>query len=113
MASVTSPFQLLGLEASPYTMKVKSYLTYKDLPFEWITRSLANESLFQRYAKVQLIPLLFFPNGETMQDSTLIIERLEHEKGGNSIHPEDKALWLLSCLFEEFGDEWCNKLMFF
>jgi glutathione S-transferase len=48
-----------------------------------------------------------------MQDSTLIIERLEQEKGGTSIHPEDKTLWFLSCLFEEFGDEWCNKLMFF
>jgi glutathione S-transferase len=107
------PFRLLGLEASPYTMKVKSYLTYKGLPFEWITRSMANEPLFQKHAKVQLIPLLFFPAGETMQDSTLIIERIEGETGGPSIHPEDKTLWFLSCLFEEFGDEWCNKLMFF
>jgi len=113
MTSVQSGFRLLGLEASPYTMKVKSYLLYKGLPFEWITRSMANEPLFQKHAKVQLIPLLFFPNGETMQDSTLIIERLERETGGTSIHPEDKALWFLSCLFEEFGDEWCNKLMFF
>jgi glutathione S-transferase len=106
-------FRLLGLEASPYTMKVKSYLTYKGLPFEWITRSMANEPLFQKHAKVQLIPLLFFPDGGTMQDSTLIIERIEDETGGPSIHPEDKTLWFLSCLFEEFGDEWCNKLMFF
>lgn len=94
-------------------MKVKSYLTYKGLPFEWITRSMANEPLFQKHAKVQLIPLLFFPEGGTMQDSTLIIERIERETGGISIHPEDKTLWFLSCLFEEFGDEWCNKLMFF
>jgi glutathione S-transferase len=113
MASGTSAFRLLGLEASPYTMKVKSFLTYKGLPFEWITRSLANEALFKKHAKVQLIPLLFFPSGETMQDSTLIIERLERECPGISIHPEDKTLWFLSCLFEEFGDEWCNKLMFF
>ncbi len=48
-----------------------------------------------------------------MQDSTLIIERLEQEHPTPSIHPEDPALWFLSCLFEEFGDEWCNKLMFF
>jgi len=113
MTSATSRFRLLGLEASPYTMKVKSYLTYKGLPFDWITRSMANEALFQKHAKVQLIPLLFFPDGQTMQDSTLIIERIERDTGGNSIHPEDKALWFLSCLFEEFGDEWCNKLMFF
>jgi glutathione S-transferase len=113
MTAGQSRFRLLGLEASPYTMKVKSFLDYKGLPFDWITRSLANEPLFQKHAKVQLIPLLFFPDGGTMQDSTLIIERIERETSGTSIHPEDKTLWFLSCLFEEFGDEWCNKLMFF
>lgn len=110
---MVSQFRLLGLEASPYTMKVKSYLTFKGIPFEWITRSIANEPLFQKHAKVQLIPLLLFPNGETMQDSSPIIERLEEAYPDHSIHPEDPELWFLSCLFEEFGDEWCNKLMFF
>lgn len=110
---MVSQFRLLGLEASPYTMKLKSYLAFKGIPFEWITHSIANELLFQKHAKVQLIPLLLFPNGETMQDSTPIIERLEREHPENAIHPEDPALWFLSCLFEEFGDEWCNKLMFF
>jgi len=62
---------------------------------------------------VQLIPLLFFPNGDTMQDSTPILERLDAEYPEPSMHPQDPALWFLSCLFEEFGDEWCNKLMFF
>lgn len=113
MSSHTKKFRLLGLEASPYTMKVKSFLAYKGIPFEWVTRSIKNEPLFQQHAKVQLIPLLFFPNGETMQDSTLIIERIERETSEDSIHPPDKTLWFLSCLFEEFGDEWCNKLMFF
>ncbi|WP_300529431.1 glutathione S-transferase family protein [Maricaulis sp.] len=112
-SETTSNYRLMGLEASPYTMKVDAYLKYKGLPYEWVIRNLKNEKLFQTHAKVQLIPLLFFPSGETMQDSTLIIERLEREEDGPSIHPDDKALWFLSCLFEEFGDEWCNKLMFF
>ena len=110
---MASQFRLLGLEASPYTMKVKSYLTFKGIPFDWVIRSINNEKLFQDHAKVQLIPLIFFPSGEVMHDSTLIIERLEKEYSNNSIHPKDPALWFLSCLFEEFGDEWCNKLMFF
>ncbi|GGB57027.1 hypothetical protein GCM10011316_31410 [Roseibium aquae] len=112
MLQSASRFQLLGLEASPYTMKVQSYFKFKGIPFEWITRSLSNEKLFQKHARVQLIPLVFFPSGETMQDSTLIIERIEKDQPKNTIHPEDEALWFLSCLFEEFGDEWCNKLMF-
>ena len=113
MSEQASEFGLMGLEASPYTMKVKSFFEYKGLPYKWINRTMKTEPLFQEHAKVQLIPLLFFPSGETMQDSTLIIERLEREHPDRTIHPEDKALWFLSCLFEEFGDEWCNKLMFF
>jgi glutathione S-transferase len=103
----------MGLEPSPYTVKVRSFLEFKKIPYEWISRSRKVEKLFQEHAKVQLIPLLFFPSGETMQDSTPIIERLEKEHPDPAIHPEDEALWFLSCLFEEFGDEWCNKLMFF
>ncbi len=106
-------FRLMGLEASPYTMKVESFLKFKGIPYEWIIHSFKNAKLFQKHAKVQLIPLLFFPSGETMQDSTLIIERLDREYPEPAIQPEDEALWFLSCLFEEFGDEWCNKLMFF
>lgn len=108
-----SKFRLMGLEPSPYTMKVRSYLEYKDIPYEWVSRTMKAEPEFQQHAKVQLIPLLFYPSGETMQDSTPIIERLEKENPEPAIYPADPALWFLSCLFEEFGDEWCNKLMFF
>lgn len=113
MTQATRPYRLMGLNISPYTMKVLSYFKFKGLDYEWITRSMKNEKLFQRHAKVQLIPLLFFPDGDTMQDSTPMIERLEQIHPEPSIMPQDEALWFLSCLFEEFGDEWCNKLMFF
>ncbi len=113
MTHPASKFRLMGLEPSPYTVKVESFLKFKNIPYDWVSRSRKVEKLFQEHAKVQLIPLLFFPSGETMQDSTPIIERLENDYPEPAIHPEDKALWFLSCLFEEFGDEWCNKLMFF
>jgi len=113
MTQATGRYQLMVLNISPYTMKVLSYLKSKGLDYDWITRSMKNEKLFQKHAQVQLIPLLFFPDGETMQDSTPMIERLENTHPDPTIHPEDEALWFLSCLFEEFGDEWCNKLMFF
>jgi len=106
-------FRLMGLEPSPYTMKVRSFLRFKGIPFEWVSRNLKAEKEYQAHAKVQLIPLLFFPNGETMQDSTPILERLDKDFPEPAMQPDDPALWFLSCLFEEFGDEWCNKLMFF
>jgi len=113
MSDAATTFRLMGLEPSPYTMKVDAFLQYKGIDYEWVDRSLKAEKLFQKHAKVQLIPLLFFPDGETMQDSTPILERLDAEYPDPSMHPDDSALWFLSCLFEEFGDEWCNKLMFF
>ncbi len=105
--------RLMGLELSPYTMKVQSFLRFKGIPYEWVSRNRLAEKEFQAHAKVQLIPLLFFPDGETMQDSTPILERLDRDYPAPAMQPDDPALWFLSCLFEEFGDEWCNKLMFF
>lgn len=113
MTYPTTRYRLMGLPLSPYSMKVRAYFDFKGLDYQWVSRSMKNEKLFQEHAKVQLIPLLFLPNGEVMQDSTPIIERLEAEYPQPSVQPEESALWFLSCLFEEFGDEWCNKLMFF
>jgi len=78
-------FRLLGLEPSPYTMKVQSFLRFKSIPYQWVSRNLKAEREYQAHAKVQLIPLLFFPNGETMQDSTPILERLDTEYPSPSI----------------------------
>ncbi len=107
-----TPLRLIGLEMSPYSVKVRSYLRYKQIPFEWIDRSRDNEALFQKHARVQLIPLVLFSDDDAMQDSTPIIERLEAEHPDPSIHPPEPATRFLSALIEEWGDEWCNKLMF-
>jgi len=107
-----APLRLMGISLSPYSLKVRSYLRFKQIPFEWIDRNRKNEALFQKHARVQLIPLVFFSDEDSMQDSTPIIERLEGEHPEPSIHPEEPAARFISELLEEFGDEWCNKLMF-
>lgn len=107
-----SDHRLFGSELSPYSVKVRSYLRYKGLPHEWILRTPAVQAEFQKYAKLPLIPLLVTPQGEGMQDSTPIIERLEARHAEPSIMPADAALAFLSALLEEYGDEWGNKWMF-
>ena len=109
---MAAPLRLIGLEMSPYSLKVRSYLRYKEIPFEWVTRTRSNEALFQKHARVQLIPLLMFSDDDTMQDSTPMIERLEAQYPDPSIHPEEPAARFVSALLEEYGDEWGNKLMF-
>jgi glutathione S-transferase len=105
-------YRIFGSELSPYSVKVRSYFRYKALAHEWLPRSPANQGEFQKYAKLPLVPLVVTPEGESVQDSTPIIERFEAANPEPSILPDDKALAFLSALIEEYADEWGNKWMF-
>ena len=105
-------YRIFGSEMSPYSVKVRAYFRYKQIPHEWIIRAGANRAEFDSFAKIPLIPLVISPLGYVMQDSTPIIEHLEKEFPLPSIEPESVELVFLSNLLEEFGDEWANKLMF-
>lgn len=105
-------YVVLGRPESGYSMKVRAAMRYKGVAHEWLDRCLRNEKLYQAHAKVQLIPLVFLPDGKAVQDSTPILERLERDHPTPSLHPSDPGLRFLSELIEEYGDEWVNKLMF-
>lgn len=105
-------YRIFGAEPSPYSVKLRSYLRYKALPHEWVPRSLANEEEFRALAKLPLIPLLVTPEGEAMQDSTPVIEELERRHPEPALQPADQGLGFLSCLIEDYADEWGNKPMF-
>ncbi|MEZ5961853.1 MAG: glutathione S-transferase family protein [Hyphomonadaceae bacterium] len=109
---MTAPFRLYGAELSPYSVKVRSYLRYKGLDFEWRARTNATQEEFQRYAKLPLIPVLVDADENAMQDSTPIIEKLEAENAEPSITPSEPSLAFLSALVEDYADEWLNKAMF-
>jgi len=105
-------YRIFGSELSPYSVKVRSYFRYKNIPHEWIIRSNANEDEFRQHAKLPLIPLVLTPDGHALQDSTPIIEQLETLFPDPPVHPSDPAAAFLSALIEEYADEWGNKPMF-
>lgn len=105
-------YVIMGRPESGYSMKVRSAMRYKGVAHEWMDRCLRNDKLFQAHAEVQLIPLVFLPEGTAVQDSTPILEQLEADHPAPSLHPSDPATRFLSELLEEYGDEWVNKLMF-
>jgi glutathione S-transferase len=109
---MTAPFRLYGAELSPYSVKLRSYLRYKGLPFEWLQRSDARRDEVARYAKLPLAPVLVDADDTAMQDSTLIIEQLEQEFPEPSITPDEDALAFVAALLEDYADEWLNKAMF-
>jgi glutathione S-transferase len=104
--------RIWGAEISPYSVKVRSYFRYKGIPHEWLLRGGDQQAESQKYAKLPLIPIVATPEGEGIQDSTPILEKMEARFPEPSIHPDDPVAAFVSALLEEFGDEWGNKWMF-
>ena len=109
---MSNQYQIYGAEVSPYSVKIRSYFRYKEIPHRWIVRNAATQSDFKKHAKLPLIPLVVAPDGNSLQDSTPIIEKLEQSYQKPSIQPDDPTTAFISTLIEEFGDEWGNKWMF-
>ncbi len=109
---MTGTYRLFGVEMSPYSVKVRSYLRYKLIPHQWVVRGAAVQSEFTTLAKLPLIPMLVTPDGEAIQDSTPLIAEMERRHPEPALEPDDVPRAFLSALIEEYADEWGNKAMF-
>lgn len=105
-------YRLYGAQTSPYSLKVRACLRYKNVGFEWITRSAATEDEFQGHARAPTVPLLVFPNRPVSQDSTLMLAALEADIPEPSAMPDDLACQAIAAVLEDYADEWLNKAMF-
>ena len=52
-------YRLFGAETSPYSLKVRSFLRYKNADFDWVLRSAATDDEFNKHAILPTVPLLF------------------------------------------------------
>lgn len=109
---MTDPYVLHGINPSPYSVKMRAILRYRRIPFVW--RATGDPRDVAVAAGLPpVIPVLAFPDGRLMNDSTLLAYALEHEYlGQRSIIPDDPVHAYLSDLLEDFGDEWVTKAMF-
>ncbi|MCX7366982.1 MAG: glutathione S-transferase N-terminal domain-containing protein [Alphaproteobacteria bacterium] len=104
-------YVLHGFNPSPYSVKMRAILRYRRIPFVW--HALGNPRDVAVAAGLPpVIPVLKFPDGRVMNDSTLLAYALEREHPERSIVPDDPAHAYLSDLLEDFGDEWITKMMF-
>ncbi|HWX62886.1 glutathione S-transferase family protein [Bradyrhizobium sp.] len=105
-------YRIFGAEMSPYSVKVRSYFRYKEIPHQWILRNADSQAEYETSAKLPIIPLVVTPQGQGIQDSTPIMDRLEEFHPEPSVQPDGEVVRFVSALIEEFGDEWGNKWMF-
>ena len=83
--------ELTGAPGSPYSLKVRSYLRYKDIGFEWVPRTSKTDADIQAHARVPTVPLLLFPNRPASQDSTAMLAALEADHAAPASTPDDPA----------------------
>ena len=102
-----SNYTLYGTPFSMYTGKVKSYLSYKKIPFEEVFSS---ANVFKTTIKPNtgnhFIPVVKTPDDYYIQDSSEIIERLEVKHPQKPVYPLTPKQRLVSILLELYGDEW-------
>lgn len=105
-------YTLHGLGPSPYSVKMRALLRYRRLPFVW-TGGGSPRDVAIAAGLPAVIPVLRFPDGRMMNDSTPLAYALEREHPGvRSVIPDDPGLAFVSDLLEDFGDEWLTKMMF-
>jgi len=98
-------YQHLAHEISLYSGKTRAYLRYKKIPFE---ERLSSDDYQQidKYIGRKIIPVLVTPEGEYIQDTTIIIDRMEERFPTPSIYPGTPFQRLTALLMEVYGDEW-------
>src|SRR6516162_10932738 len=94
-------YRIFGAEMSPYSVKVRSYFRYKAIPHQWILRNAASQAEYEKHAKLPIIPLVVTPQGDGIQDSTPIIDKMEMLFPQPSIATEDGVANFVSKLIEE------------
>ncbi len=109
------PLVLAGQYGSPYTLKMRAVLRYRQIPFRWVLRDSKWDDLPP--PPVPIIPVIVYQNdeggyGDVTVDSSPQIRRLEDEFEGRSVTPTDPALAMIDSLIEDFGDEWLTKAMY-
>lgn len=102
-------YRLFGAETSAYSTKMRSYLAYKGVPFEWTPRTEASEDELRRVSRFGTLPVLVTASGFAVHDTTPLIEALEADSPEPSATPSDPVTAFLACVLEEYADVWLAK----
>ena len=108
-----SVYRIIGIEASPYSVKVRAVMRYMHIVFRWVGRM---PQFFDETKQVKplIMPVVQFPSGEYRTDSTPILLDIDrrHSKE-RTILPRRTSDAFLSLLIEDLADEWLTKCLFY
>lgn len=104
---MTEGYELYGAEPSYFTGKVRAYLRFKRIPFvEYLASADVYRKVILPRVGWPVIPVMVTPEGETLQDSSDIIDALEIRFPEAPVFPTTAKQRLAALLLEVYGDEW-------
>jgi len=102
-------YRLFGAETSAYSTKMRSYLKYKAVAFDWVPRTQDTEAELKSLSRFPTLPVLVTASGFAVHDTTPMMEALEADSPEPSATPADAATAFLACVLEEYADVWLAK----
>lgn len=101
-------FTLYAWRVSWYSAKVRSYLQVKGIPFNEQKPSLLTfkHSIPRHCGGDAVVPVVVSPEGDWLQDSSLIIEQLERRYPAAPVLPAGPVQRMFSLLVELWADEY-------
>ncbi len=74
---MSDTYRIFGSEMSPYSVKIRSYFRFKQIPHDWLLRRGDQVEEYKKYARLPIVPTVVTPQDEPLQDSTPIMEAME------------------------------------
>jgi glutathione S-transferase len=98
---------LYGADISYYTGKVRAYLRYKNVPYEErsATRDVYKDVIMPRVGW-PVIPVIVTPEGDTLQDTSDMIDALEQRFPQAPVIPTTPRQKVVALMLEVYGDQW-------
>lgn len=99
--------KLYAAPLSLYSGKARAYLDWKGVDYEEVLSSgdVYKDIIVPKVGR-PVIPVLDTDDGQTIQDTTCIIDHFEGALGGPSVYPDKPKQKVVALLLEIFGDEW-------
>lgn len=104
---MSAVFTLYGWELSYFSAKARCYLRYKRVPF--VEKPVDLPTLTLRIPEktgAVVMPVVVTPEGEWIQDTSVIIDRLEERFPARAVVPATPVRRFVSYVLEAWGDEW-------
>ncbi|MCQ8184223.1 glutathione S-transferase family protein [Parvularcula maris] len=107
MTSTDQQTVLYGAPLSLFSGKARAYLRWRGVPFEerLSTPEVYKTIIIPRIG-YPMIPVIETPDGQTIQDTTEIIDHFEKHTDGPSVFPDTPKQRFAAHLLEFYGDEW-------